>query len=217
MTIHLSKGLEFPYVYIVGLEENLFPSGMSSNTRSELEEERRLFYVALTRAEKQAYLSYAQTRYRWGSLIDCEPSRFIEEIDDKYLDYIAPKISPSINKYVDNDIFGNVPKNLIRYKKPITKKRIMKDKTITISTPKRFTKLTTAKENTDNSIDDKIKVGDFVMHQKFGRGMIEAIEGEGADRKAEIHFEKEEVGVKKLLLQFAKLRVLKIKQRKKYD
>ena len=210
MTIHLSKGLEFPYVYIVGLEENLFPSGMSSNTRSELEEERRLFYVALTRAEKQAYLSYAQTRYRWGSLIDCEPSRFIEEVDDKYLDYLAPKISPSINKFIDNDIFGDVPKNVIRFKKPISKS-IMKDKTITISTPKRFTKLTTAKENSTNEIDSKIEVGVYVLHQKFGRGQIMAIEGEGADRKAEIHFEKEEVGVKNLLLQFAKLRVLKRK------
>ncbi|MBT8177641.1 MAG: UvrD-helicase domain-containing protein, partial [Eudoraea sp.] len=77
MTIHLAKGLEFPYVYIVGLEEDLFPSAMSMNTRSELEEERRLFYVALTRAEKQAYLTYTQNRYRWGKLIDAEPSRFI--------------------------------------------------------------------------------------------------------------------------------------------
>ncbi len=211
MTIHLSKGLEFPYVYIVGLEENLFPSAMSSNTRTELEEERRLFYVALTRAEKQAYLSYAQTRYRWGSLNDCEPSRFIEEIDDEYLDYIAPEISPSINRFINDDIFGEVPKNLVRFKKPISK-RIMKDKTTTISTPKRFTKLTTAKENTTNTIDDKIVIGSYVLHAKFGRGQIMAIEGEGADRKAEIHFEKEEFGVKHLLMQFAKLRVLKRKK-----
>jgi len=211
MTIHLSKGLEFPYVYIVGLEENLFPSAMSSNTRTELEEERRLFYVALTRAEKQAYLSYAQTRYRWGSLNDCEPSRFIEEIDDKYLHYIAPEISPSINRFINDDIFGDTPKNLVRFKKPISK-RIMKDKTTTISTPKRFTKLTTAKENTTNTIDEKIVVGSYVLHAKFGRGQVMAIEGEGADRKAEIHFEKEEFGVKHLLMQFAKLRVLKRKQ-----
>jgi DNA helicase-2/ATP-dependent DNA helicase PcrA len=78
MTIHLAKGLEYPYVYIVGMEESLFPSAMSMNTRSELEEERRLFYVALTRAEQQAYLSYANTRYRWGKLTDAEPSRFLE-------------------------------------------------------------------------------------------------------------------------------------------
>ena len=78
MTIHQSKGLEFPYVYIVGLEENLFPSQMSMTSRADLEEERRLFYVALTRAEKRATLSYALTRYRWGNIIDCEPSSFIE-------------------------------------------------------------------------------------------------------------------------------------------
>ncbi len=212
MTIHLSKGLEFQYVYIVGLEENLFPSGMSSNTRSELEEERRLFYVALTRAEKQAYLSYAQTRYRWGSLIDCEPSRFIEEINDKFLDYLAPKLAPAINKFVDNDIFGEVPKHLIRLKKPI-RRGIMKQKStpksITISTPKRFTKLSTAQENATDSVDENIEVEKFVFHQKFGRGKIIAIEGQGADRKAEIEFEKEGVGTKKLLLQFAKLKVLK--------
>ena len=96
MTIHQSKGLEYLYVYIVGLEENLFPSAMSMNTRSELEEERRLFYVALTRAEKVAYLSYAQTRYRWGNLIQCEPSRFLEELDPKYIDY--SKSTRTINK-----------------------------------------------------------------------------------------------------------------------
>ena len=104
MTIHQSKGLEYPYVYVVGLEENLFPSGMSMTTRSELEEERRrLFYVALTRAEHQAYLTYAQTRYRWGKLTDAEPSRFLEEIDDKFLEYLSPK-SPaqSTNRFVDS-------------------------------------------------------------------------------------------------------------------
>ena len=110
MTIHLAKGLEFPYVYVVGLEENLFPSAMSMNTRSELEEERRLFYVALTRAEKQAYLTYAQTRYRWGKLVDCEPSRFLEEIDDKYLEYLTVKEPKQTqNKFINDDIFGSVP------------------------------------------------------------------------------------------------------------
>ncbi|MDC3411725.1 UvrD-helicase domain-containing protein, partial [bacterium] len=91
MTIHLAKGLEFPYVYMVGLEENLFPSMMSMGSRSELEEERRLFYVALTRAEKRAHITYAHTRYRWGKLIDCEPSRFIDDIDEQYLDIHIPE------------------------------------------------------------------------------------------------------------------------------
>ena len=215
MTIHLSKGLEFPYVYIIGLEENLFPSGMSSNTRSELEEERRLFYVALTRAEKKAYLSYAQTRYRWGSLIDCEPSRFIEEVEDKYLDYLAPKILPSINRFIDNDIFADVPKQTIRYKKPIRKgmAKQKEAKSITISTPKRFTNLAKAKETASADFENNIEVDMFVQHQKFGRGQVVSIEGEGADKKAEINFEKIEAN-KKLLLQFAKLRVLKRKPQK---
>src|SRR5690606_4623496 len=81
MTIHLSKGLEFPVVHLVGLEENLFPSFMSSSTREELEEERRLFYVALTRAEKQVFFSYATSRFQWGKITDCEPSRFLSEVD----------------------------------------------------------------------------------------------------------------------------------------
>ena len=100
MTIHLAKGLEFPHVFIVGMEEDLFPSAMSMNTRSELEEERRLFYVALTRAEKQAYLTYTQNRYRWGKLVDAEPSRFIEEIDEKYVENLTP--SPEFQIYSIN-------------------------------------------------------------------------------------------------------------------
>ena len=120
MTIHLAKGLEFPHVYIVGMEEDLFPSGMSMNTRSELEEERRLFYVALTRAEKQAYLTYTQNRYRWGKLIDAEPSRFLEEIDEKFVENLTP-IDRAAYRYkplIDNDIFGEVDKSTLRQTKP---------------------------------------------------------------------------------------------------
>ena len=107
MTIHLAKGLEFPHVFIVGMEEDLFPSAMSMNTRSELEEERRLFYVALTRAEKQAYLTYALTRYRWGKLIDAEPSRFIEEIDEQYIEDLTPPEERRFNPMLDASIFGD--------------------------------------------------------------------------------------------------------------
>ena len=91
MTIHSAKGLEFPYVHLVGLEEKLFPSQMSLTSRADLEEERRLFYVAITRAEKEIHLSFASSRYRWGSLIFCEPSRFIEEIDEEFLEYTFQK------------------------------------------------------------------------------------------------------------------------------
>jgi len=95
MTIHMAKGLEFENVFIVGLEENLFPSQLAVNTRTELEEERRLFYVALTRAKKRAFLSYADTRYRWGQLTSGESSRFIDEIDPKLVDFSSQKSSPN--------------------------------------------------------------------------------------------------------------------------
>ena len=206
MTIHLAKGLEFQYVYIVGLEENLFPSAMSMNTRSELEEERRLFYVALTRAEKQAYLTYAQSRYRWGKLIDCEPSRFVEEIDDKYVEYLAPKVSPQINKFINEDIFGSVPQDKIRFKRPVQKNKFNtkeKPKTIQISTPKNLKKVSAVGANL---FDSKIAEGNIVEHTKFGKGEVIKLEGNGSNKKAEINFNS--VGTKKLLLQFAKLKIL---------
>ena len=207
MSIHQSKGLEFPYVFIVGLEENLFPSAMSMNTRSELEEERRLFYVALTRAEKVAYLTYAQTRYRWGKLIDAEPSRFLEEIDDKFLDYLTPK-SPekNINPFLDASLFDDAPKG-IRFQKPIQRKKMERDlaKKKEIILPKNLKKL----EKSDvkaNLFNNNIVVGNFVEHNRFGKGEVLSLEGNGANQKAEIQFGT--VGKKKLLLQFAKLRVL---------
>ena len=207
MTIHQSKGLEYLYVYIVGLEENLFQSAMSMNTRSELEEERRLFYVALTRAEKVAYLSYAQTRYRWGKLVDAEPSRFLEEIDDQYLHYITPKtLEPSINNFVDKSIFDDAPKG-IRFQKPIQRKKIERDliKKKEIILPKNLKKvsLTTSKTNL---FDKKIVIGNIVEHNRFGRGEVISLEGNGPNKKAEIKFGT--VGKKKLLLQFAKLKVI---------
>jgi len=210
MTIHLAKGLEFQYVYIVGLEENLFPSAMSMNTRSELEEERRLFYVALTRAEKQAYLSYAHSRYRWGKLIDCEPSRFLEEIEDKFVDHISPKVSPQINKFIDEDIFASVPQDKIRFKKPVNRevykpksKKKAVPETIKISTPKNLKKVSNVRENL---FDSNITVGNVVEHSKFGKGEVIKLEGLGSNKKAEIKFDS--AGSKNLLLQFAKLKIL---------
>jgi DNA helicase-2/ATP-dependent DNA helicase PcrA len=207
MTIHQSKGLEYLYVYIVGLEENLFPSAMSMNTRSELEEERRLFYVALTRAEKVAYLSYAQTRYRWGKLVDAEPSRFLEEIDDQYLNYIKSKTPErSINSFVDKSIFEDAPKG-IRFQKPIQRKKmeLNLNKKKEIIVPKKLKKVAFLDSKT-NLFDGNIVVGNIVEHNRFGRGEVIAIEGNGPNKKAEIKFGT--VGKKKLLLQFAKLKVI---------
>jgi len=209
MTIHLAKGLEFPYIYIVGLEENLFPSAMSMNTRSELEEERRLFYVALTRAEKQVYLTYAQTRYRWGKLVDCEPSRFLEEIDEQFLEFLTVKMPiPKQNKFLDEDIFGSVPQNKIRFKKPIQRTPIKKNEVqkVQFSPPKNLKKVTKSTSLPSNLFDSSIIVGNIVEHTKFGKGEVLSLEGTGANQKAAIRFAS--VGVKKLLLQFAKLTIL---------
>tara|TARA_B110000003_G_scaffold144141_1_gene145249 strand:+ start:65 stop:2386 length:2322 start_codon:yes stop_codon:yes gene_type:complete len=206
MTIHLAKGLEFEYVYVVGLEENLFPSAMSMNTRNELEEERRLFYVALTRAEKQAYLTYALSRYRWGKLVDSEPSRFIEEIDEQYLDVVTPKEERRYNPMLSADIFGDVNPNIIRYKKPAYLKAKPKIKeSFKITAPKNLKKVSETNINT-NLFDNKLIVGNIVNHQRFGKGNVLNIEGKAADLKAEIKFENG--GVKKLLLRFAKLEII---------
>lgn len=205
MTIHLAKGLEFPYVYIVGMEEDLFPSGMSMNTRSELEEERRLFYVALTRAEKQAYLTYTMSRYRWGKLIDAEPSRFIEEIDESFLEILTPIDDRRFNPMLSADIFGDIEPNQIRFKKPA--KRKSEEKPAKFIPPAKLKPIGKSTGSPDvNLFDGKLTVGNVVEHMRFGKGEVLKIEGVGTDTKAEINFE--HGGVKKLLLRFAKLDVL---------
>ena len=177
MTLHLSKGLEFKHVFIVGLEEDLFPSALSYNTRSELEEERRLFYVGITRAKENLYLSYANSRYRWGKLIYCEESRFLNEIDKDYVKTIKP-----------NPVKSNIPisprKNIIYNSKPNLKRL-----------PKTSTTIPAIKIN--------VSEGDSVSHEKFGIGEIIKIEGSGNDSKATVNFKK--FGLKNLLLRFAKL------------
>ncbi len=209
MTIHLAKGLEFPNVFIVGLEEDLFPSAMSLNTRSELEEERRLFYVALTRAENQAYLCYAQSRYRWGKLTDSEPSRFINEIDSQYLEYLSvEETNYRYKPMIDSDIFGDIDKSKLRLAKPVGG---TPPKYITDNEPKSDINIRKLKPVSSNSgnlnlFDDKLASGNIVMHERFGKGQILNLEGAGADKKAEIKFEVG--GIKKLLLRFAKLDVI---------
>ncbi len=207
MTIHLAKGLEFPHVFIVGLEEDLFPSAMSMSTRSELEEERRLFYVALTRAENQAYLTYAQSRYRWGKLTDCEPSRFIDEIDNQYLEYITPKESSyRFKPLVDNDIFGDVDKSKFRLAKPANTPPPKKYSDEPSSNVRKLKPLNSGAPQSATLFDNGLSAGTNVMHERFGKGQIVNLEGTGADKKAEIRFEIG--GLKKLLLRFAKLQIL---------
>ena len=206
MTIHLSKGLEFPVVFIVGMEEDLFPSALSLNTRSELEEERRLFYVALTRAEQKAILTYTLSRYRWGKLVDAEPSRFIEEMDEKYLDYIIPKDDYVFKPMIDKGVFGGyqTPKKVIPPAGSTTKIN-------TAPSQNQLGKLrkinaSDANDTTDFSQETiGLEVGKRVEHARFGYGEVLAIEGKGNDKKALIDFKG--VGQKHLLLRFAKLKV----------
>ncbi|RAV30280.1 ATP-dependent helicase [Sinomicrobium soli] len=210
MTIHLAKGLEFPYVYIVGMEEDLFPSAMSMNTRSELEEERRLFYVALTRAEKQAFLTYTQSRYRWGKLIDAEPSRFIEEIEEKYLEYLTPPLDGSYRykPMIDADIFGDVDKSKLRQHKPVGSTPPSRQK----PTENQLRKLRKIKPELSTPVGNgqaataALEVGTRVSHTRFGRGVVVKLEGAGNDKKAEIKFDNGQL--KKLLLRFARLEIL---------
>lgn len=208
MTIHLAKGLEFPTVFCVGMEEDLFPSAMSMNTRSELEEERRLFYVALTRAEHQAYLTYAQSRYRWGKLVDSDPSRFIEEIDGQYLEYMTPpETSYRYKSGLSSDIFGNVDKSKLRLQKPVsgTPPSYLKSKELNASPNIRKIRPLEEPTVTTEKVDG-LTEGQIVMHARFGKGTVLNLEGAGADKKAEIKFDVG--GIKKLLLRFAKLQVL---------
>lgn len=207
MTIHAAKGLEFPYVFVVGLEENLFPSQLSINSRTELEEERRLFYVAVTRAEKQATLSYATARYRFGNIVYCEPSRFIDEIDEKYLDYPAETIAPAFS----DSTFDSYRKN---YDNPFENSRFNSNtensapKAIGFNPPqKKLIRLNTSLKqslgNVDINLNKTLKTGDKVLHEKFGHGEITSLEGPWPETKANILFEK--IGTKSLLLKFARL------------
>jgi DNA helicase-2/ATP-dependent DNA helicase PcrA len=195
MTIHSSKGLEFPHVYLVGVEENLFPSQMSLNTRSELEEERRLFYVAVTRAEKTCTISYAASRFVFGSLTSSEPSRFISEINKEYVSFENPYNSGrslgrslSGNTTSESGFSGGLNK---RYEQPRNLRSISE---------------ATSGGTNLNKGNEQLKVGYNVLHERFGKGKIIKIEGDGAEKKAVIFFPQE--GSKTLLLKFAKLEVV---------
>ena len=205
MTIHSAKGLEFPYVHLVGLEENLFPSQMSLTSRADLEEERRLFYVAITRAEKEIHISFASSRYRWGSLIFCEPSRFIEEIDEEFLEYTFEKGSQvqQEDSFSNDNNYGSSNNNY-RKKSTMPPKKNAPPKVV-LTNPKNMKKVSTvsssAKADSAASLD--LTEGMMVNHQKFGNGIIENLD----NGKATINFQN--IGNKQLLLKFAKLSIIK--------
>ncbi len=183
MTIHAAKGLEFPHVFIVGLEENLFPSIQSISTRTDLEEERRLFYVAITRAMQKVTLSHAESRYRWGQFTITEPSRFLEEIDETLLDRPKKISIPTI---------------------------FQKTKTVTQERPGFTAVNRTSTKGDDIQFDASdtaaLQTGMQVEHPNFGMGKVMAVEGNGANMKATVYFNG--VGKKNLLLRFAKLKII---------
>jgi len=191
MTMHSAKGLEFKHVYIVGMEDTLFPSPMSTGSSKELEEERRLFYVALTRTEKQATLSYALNRYKWGNLERSNPSRFLREIDPQFLDYPQTGGKPF---RVKSDSGCKPP--------------FFREESPPYGSRSRLTKMAkqASQQNTpfNGSNPSEFSEGDKVMHERFGNGVIVSIEGELPNTTATVEFDKE--GRKKLLLRFAKLK-----------
>jgi DNA helicase II / ATP-dependent DNA helicase PcrA len=189
MTIHMAKGLEFKYVYIVGLEEDLFPSQMMLSSRADLEEERRLFYVAITRAQKRLFLSYALTRYRFGRLKNCEPSRFLDDVDQRFI-----KVSTKFGGIESVPPPSQYAKNLVSGIK----------KTITSAPPPRLS----YKVSADFAPSDTsgLREGMKVEHPKFGFGTVVLMDISGADKKAKINFG--DAGEKTLLLSFAKLRII---------
>ncbi len=187
MTIHSAKGLEFKYVYIVGLEENLFPSAMNLYNPRELEEERRLFYVALTRACRRVTLSYALNRYKWGSLESSSPSRFIGEIESEFLWYPQTGGRP----------FGQRAGSDTR---PVADR---KEVFIPASPARNMTRVRDVHAPVTSESNAGLEPGDRVTHERFGEGEVMTVEGEAPNTTAVIEFKS--AGTKKLLLRFAKL------------
>ncbi len=202
MTIHSAKGLEFPHVFVVGLEENLFPSQMSLNSRTDLEEERRLFYVAITRAEKKLTICYATSRYRWGTLTSCEPSRFIDEIDPQYLELdFKPVQKSGSNPFFDDERSAWSSKPAATGDAFTKPKAGIPPKTTSILPKAHVPSADYAPSDTSN-----LQVGMEVEHERFGFGKVISLEGNKPDIKATIFFK--ELGQKQLLLKFAKLRII---------
>jgi DNA helicase-2/ATP-dependent DNA helicase PcrA len=191
MTIHMAKGLEFNQVFIVGMEEDLFPSQMMLASRADLEEERRLFYVAMTRARIKLVLSYAITRYRFGRLKSCDPSRFIDDVDPRYIK-MTRSAFPKIENNILSSSFSRQGNNSYAHnlKKVVNKSQVKKH---------------TPSPGFQPSDTTYLEKGMKVEHQKFGYGKVIEMDIDGANKKAKVKFDN--FGEKTLLLTFAKLRI----------
>ncbi|WP_372753526.1 ATP-dependent helicase [Labilibaculum sp.] len=207
MTIHSAKGLEFPHLYIVGLEEDLFPSQMATSTSQDLEEERRLFYVALTRAETKVNLSFAKSRYKWGNISYPRPSRFIKEIDDQFTDFQYEK-EPDFSGALGSNYQSSTDSEIVSHPKKFQTKQSFSSKP-KLKQPITRNRIGTSQTNDANftpSHPDQIQSGMIVEHQRFGKGKVLQIEGSKPNIKATVFFQN--VGQKQLLLKFAKLKIV---------
>ena len=210
MTVHSAKGLEFRVVFIVGMEETLFPSQMSMDSPRGLEEERRLFYVAITRAEEYLIITHAKSRFRYGKTEFCEPSRFLREIDPRFLRVMGASASASAGSVrlgqagmssLPPSGASRTPSSGFRQSVPtgIDARRFVRVKTAAQSAGEPSQAGTVAKDVPN------VSVGTRILHERFGSGVVTAIEGKGIDSKATVDFQN--VGVKQLLLRFAKFKI----------
>ena len=210
MTVHAAKGLEFDAVFIVGLEEHLFPSDMSGDDERQIEEERRLFYVAMTRARKYLTLLFATTRFKYGSVDFCTPSRFLKDIDSRYLSMSGESFSGTVPFGSGKSLFNSKPKLEPKGTVPGSQ---FKPRTEFEAKPTRkpwehgkFQKVTESMLK-DTAPSQELKVGNVIEHERFGLGTVLSVEGTGGDTKAVIKFLN--LGEKTLLLKFARYKILK--------
>ena len=221
MTIHSAKGLEFRNVFIVGMEENLFPGPMSSDSPRALEEERRLFYVAITRAEENCFISYAKNRYKYGKPEFCNPSRFLKDINPAFLKMPADSGFTSVRNegygkqrnyernYERNDTYrnsgpsmfdgGEIPQEPVRFVKPVPPRNLKR--IIPTASTSDMQGISSGKADTHG-----VEVGRLIEHERFGRGEVVRLEGSGDNCKATVRFEN--AGDKQLLLKFARFKII---------
>ena len=214
MTIHAAKGLEFNNVFVVGLEENLFPSTMAFATRDDIEEERRLFYVAITRARKILYLTSAKMRYRYGDTTFTEPSRFVQEIDPKYLIYDKQEEESTLPRFVFNNRTKEKPILSLRHNALTEKKQKPQ---LNLSKPySTLGNKTNLTPKSKHAIEDgewrladieEVESNLTVKHSKFGIGIVLYTEVVAGDKRAKVDFGSQ--GERMLILKFAKLQVRK--------
>ena len=205
MTVHSAKGLEFKNVFVVGMEEGLFPSLLSSDSYRSLEEERRLFYVAITRAEEHCYLSYAKNRFRYGKMEFCNPSRFLKDIDARYLD--MPQEETFVRRTEDR--IGRFRNDFYREQAPF-----LPDEDTRPEAPRRFVKPAPSRvmrkivpsAPSSPAGAAPVSAGQLIEHERFGRGEVMKVEGTGDNCKATVRFE--HAGDKQLLLKYARFKII---------